>query len=158
MKKNKFLIMLLIYLSSFNAYCDDFAVVMKSALMCNSVLDIELFYSILQKKYGDPIRKDGALWFKGNASIYNQSVEEFFISDNSTEYEFIGAVIAVKPDALSEALNTTPGILSNYRKTNPNEMYSIYHNTSSSEILWYKEKSKWICKRKSNFYRDYIRR
>ena len=116
-----------------NAFANNFNLTIKDGLLCNDVLDIELYYSLLYKKFGKPIQKEGALWFKGNENIYGQSVEEFFISDNTSEYEFIGVIVNQKPTDLVNTLKSAPGINATYY--NYNKMLSSFAKKQFSDMI-----------------------
>ena len=144
-------IILLIF-TSILVRADDTAVQVRGGVTCSSILDMEFFYFMLSKKYGAPVRKEGAYWFKAGLAFYGQTADEVFIADGSSAWNFVGVVLSGKPPELAETIRNTPGLGMVFRKSNVDDPYSPYHSQNGSEILWFGEsKSKLLCKIKSNY-------
>ena len=123
----------------------DFGITIGPAVLCRDKLDMKIYYDYLKGSFGQPYKHEqGAYWFRTKTQLFGKDLVEVFVSDQSTEWEFIGAVFKVKPDELAKTLQSEAGPL--YVKTATGYQYSPYQTQSLSEIMWQSNNAKLLCR------------
>lgn len=123
----------------------DFGVTIGPAVLCRDKLEMKFYYDYLKGSFGQPYKHEqGAYWFRTKAQLFGKDLSEVFVSDQSTEWEFIGAVFKVKPDDLAKSLQSDAG--PRYVKTATGYQYSPYQAQSLSEIMWQGNNAKLLCR------------
>lgn len=123
----------------------DFSVTIGPALLCRDKLEMKFYYDYLKGSFGQPYKHEqGAYWFRTKAQLFGKDLNEVFVSDQSTDWEFVGAVFKVKPDELAKALQSDVGPI--YIKTAAGYQYSPYAAQSLSEIMWQGNNAKLLCR------------
>lgn len=110
-------------------------------------LNINNYYDYYKKELKKPYKQEaGAIWFKANGkTFFSESIEDVFISDNTSNWIFIGIVVLNNPDKVFENIKNIPG--ARFWKKDKNEKYSPYISNAGTEILWFGEnKSKIVYK------------
>ena len=123
----------------------DFSVTIGPAVLCRDKMEMKFYYDYLKDSFGQPYKHEqGAYWFRTKTQLFGKDLTEVFISDQSTDWEFVGAVFKVKPDVLAKALQSDVGPL--YIKTAAGYQYSPYATQSLSEIMWQGNNAKLLCR------------
>lgn len=123
----------------------DFGVTIGSAVLCRDKLDMKYLYDYLKGSFGQPYRHEqGAYWFRTKALLFGKELTETFVSDQSTQWEFVGAVFKIKPDDLVKTMQSDVGPV--YVKTANGYRYSAYQTQSLSEIMWQNNNAKLLCR------------
>jgi hypothetical protein len=121
-----------------------FGPVIGAALLCHDHLDNAYFYSWLTTHFGAPYKHTGgAYWFRtGDATLWGAPVTEVMVSDDTSEWVFVGAVADVPPDELEQAVRKAAGV----RHVAANaSAYPLRISTPGSTIAYYNAKSKIYC-------------
>jgi hypothetical protein len=123
----------------------DFGVTIGPAVLCRDKLDMKYLYDYLAGSFGQPYKHEqGAYWFRTKAQLFGKDLTETFVSDQSTQWEFVGAVFKIKPDDLVKAMQSDVGPI--YVKTANGYRYSPYQTQSLSEIMWQNNNAKLLCR------------
>lgn len=123
----------------------DFGITVGPAVLCRDKLDMKTMYDYLKGSFGQPARHEqGAYWFRTKAQLFGKDLVEVFVSDQSTQWEFVGAVFKVKPDELAKTMQSDIGPV--FIKTASGYQYSPYAAQGLSEIMWQKNNSKLLCR------------
>lgn len=123
----------------------DFGVTIGPAVLCRDMLDMKFFYDYLSANFGPHYKQEqGAYWFKAGVQLFGQDVDEIFMSDQSSNWIFVGVVFKAKPDALAKALLASAGTV--FVKTDAGYKYSPYQSQGVSEILWRDNGAKLLCR------------
>ena len=123
----------------------DFGVTIGPAVLCRDKLEMKTLYDYLKGSFGNPYKHEqGAYWFRTKAQLFGQQLIETFVSDQSTEWEFTGAVFKIKPDALAKVVQTNVG--PGFVKTATGYQYSPYQAQGLSEIMWQNNNAKLLCR------------
>ena len=124
----------------------DFGVTVGPAILCRDKLDMRFFYDYLKASFGAPYKRDqNAYWFRAQAQLFGKETKEIFISDQSSDWIFVGVVFKSKPDDLAKAVQENAG--TRFYKTNAGYQYSPYQAQGTSEIMWQTNDSKLLCRR-----------
>lgn len=101
-------------------------------------------YDYMTKFFGPySKREQGAIYWKVDGQLFENSVNEVFISDGSTTWVFVGATFSVPPEVIAEGAKRTYG--ASFWKKNPSHKYTAFKSASSSEIVWKDSGSKALC-------------
>ena len=123
----------------------DFGVTLGPAVLCRDKLEIKYLYDYLGASFGPAYKREqGAYWFRTKAQLFGKDLVEVFVSDQSSEWDFVGAVFKVKPDELATAVQTAVGPI--FVKTATGYQYSPYQAQGSSEIMWQNRSAKLLCR------------
>ena len=123
----------------------DFGVTVGPAVLCRDKLDMKYLYDYLKGSFGEPARHEqGAYWFRTKAQLFGKNLAEVFVSDQSTDWEFVGAVFKLKPDELAKTLQSDVGPV--FVKTANGYQYSPYQAQGLSEIMWQDNNAKLLCR------------
>ncbi|HXA46429.1 MAG TPA: hypothetical protein VNW52_02275 [Burkholderiaceae bacterium] len=133
-----------------NAYAvgprPDFGVTIGPAILCRDLLDMKFFYDYLSASFGPAYKREqGAYWFRAKAQLFGKDIKEIFISDQSSDWAFVGAIFNVKPDELAKAVQASAG--TDFSKTVQGYQYSTYQSQGTSEIMWQANDAKLLCRR-----------
>ncbi len=124
----------------------DFGVTLGPAVLCRDKLEMKYLYDYLSTSFGPAYKREqGAYWFRTKAQLFGKELVEVFVSDQSSEWDFVGAVFKVKPDELATAVQTAAGPV--FVKTATGYQYSPYQAQGSSEIMWQNKNAKLLCRR-----------
>jgi hypothetical protein len=124
----------------------DFGVTIGPAILCRDLLDMKFFYDYLSASFGPAYKREqGAYWFRAKAQLFGKDVKEIFISDQSSDWAFVGAIFNVKPDELAKSVQAEAG--TDFNKTAKGYQYSPYQSQSTSEIMWQANDAKLLCRR-----------
>ncbi|HEX7644603.1 MAG TPA: hypothetical protein VF472_20550 [Burkholderiaceae bacterium] len=123
----------------------DFGVTIGPAVLCRDKMEMKFYYDYLKGSFGQPYKHEqGAYWFRTKTQLFGKDLIEVFVSDQSTDWEFVGAVFKIKPDELAKAMPSEVGPL--YVKTAAGYRYSPYATQSLSEIMWQNNNAKLLCR------------
>ena len=126
----------------------DFAVTIGPVVLCRDMLDMKFFYDYLNASFGRSYKQEqGAYWFKAKAQLFGKDVTEIFISDQSSDWVFVGAVFKAKPDDLAKAVLTSTGTV--FAKSDAGYKFSPYQSQGTSEIMWQDNNAKLLCRQQS---------
>lgn len=147
----KHILIIVIITMSGQVFANTYPQKMISVLSGNSILDVTHYYSYLQEKYGAPYQEsEGAFWFKTKENFFGLDVEETFISNGDSLYNFIGIVIKGSPEKVVE--QKIPWI--SFKKQNPDDPYSLYISKDRTQLLWFgNDKSKIVFLIKNHKYK-----
>jgi len=123
-----------------------FGPVIGSAILCRSHLDNKYFYDYLQTSFGKSYKHDGgAFWFKTtDASLWGVQVKEVWVSDDTSELVFVGALTEAKADELADAVKNAAGV-----RFVPQDAskYPLRTSNPGTTIAYVNKKSKIYCSR-----------
>jgi hypothetical protein len=121
-----------------------FAPVIGAALLCHDHLDNTYFYSWLKTHFGPAYKHEGgAYWFRtGETTLWGAPVTEVMVSDDTSEWVFVGAVAEVAPDELEQAIRKAAGVGHRAVDASP---YPLRVSIPGSTIAYYNAKSKIYC-------------
>ncbi len=123
----------------------DFGVTVGPAILCRDKLDMKFMYDYLSGSFGAPYKREqGAYWFRTKAQLFGKDVTEVFVSDQSSEWEFVGALFKIKPDELVKGLQTSDGL--NFVKTELGYQYTPFKAQGLSEVMWQSNNAKMLCR------------
>lgn len=112
-------------------------------LLCLNPLDEIFFRYYLIQSFGKPYKREGgAYWFKTDANLWGFPVTDMLVSDESSNYTFLAAVLDAKPDKLSEAILANAGIRHNAIGTS---RFPVRQSAPGSQIIHFQQKSKIFC-------------
>ncbi|KQQ86802.1 hypothetical protein [Massilia sp. Leaf139] len=122
-----------------------FGPVIGSALLCRSQLENVYFHSYLTTAFGPAKKQEGgALWFKGEATLWGKQVLDLMVSDDTHPMVFIAAVLDSTPEALEEAIRAQVGV---QHRTLDAAQYPLRVSNAGSVIAYQNGKSKIYCAR-----------
>ena len=123
-----------------------FGPVIGSAILCRSELDNKYFYDYLQTFFGKSYKHEGgAFWFKTtDATLWGAQVKEVWVSDDTSELVFIGALTEPKADELADAVKNATGVRFIPQDTSK---YPLRVSNPGTTIAYVKKKSKIYCAR-----------
>jgi hypothetical protein len=117
--------------------------VIGSALLCRGHLDNHYFHSYLSSAYGPSYKHEGgAYWFKADGNLWGEQVAEFWVSDDSSELVFIGAVTETTPDKLDESIRAAAGVKHVAASA---AAFPVRASREGSNIVYFANKSKIFC-------------
>ncbi len=123
----------------------DFGVTIGPAVLCRDKLEMKYLYDYLKGSFGEPYKHEqGAYWFRTKTQLFGKELIETFVSDQSTEWEFVGAVFKIKPDDLAKTMQSDVGPI--FVKTATGYRYSPYQAQGLSEIMWQNNNAKLLCR------------
>lgn len=123
----------------------DFSVTIGPAVLCRDKLEMKYLYDYLSASFGPAYKQEqGAYWFRTKTQLFGKDLVEVFVSDQSSEWEFVGAVFKIKPEELAKAVQTAAGPI--FVKTTSGYQYSPYHAQAMSEIMWQDKNAKLLCR------------
>jgi hypothetical protein len=133
-----------------NAYAvgpkPDFGVTIGPAILCRDLLDMKFFYDYLSASFGPAYKREqGAYWFRAKAQLFGKDVKEIFVSDQSSDWVFVGAIFNAKPDELAKSVQASAG--TDFKKYLSGYQYSPYQSQGTSEIMWQDKDAKLLCRR-----------
>ena len=112
-------------------------------LLCLNPLDELFFRYYLIQSFGKPYKREGgAYWFRTDANLWGIPVTEVLVSDESSNYTFLAAVLEAKPDKVAEAVLANAGI-----KHNPigTSRFPVRQSAPGSQIIHFQQKTKIFC-------------
>jgi hypothetical protein len=123
-----------------------FGPIVGNAVLCRSHLENKYFYSYLQTSFGNSYKHEGgAFWFKTpDATLFGVEVKEVWVSDDTSELVFIGALTEAEPDKLADAVRKSAGIRYTARDASK---YPLRVSVPGSTIAYVNKKSKIYCSR-----------
>ena len=121
-----------------------FGPVIGAALLCHDHLDNAYFYSWLKTHFGPAYKHEGgAYWFRtGETTLWGAPVTEVMVSDDTSEWVFVGAVAEVAPDELEQDIRKAAGVRHVAADASP---YPLRVSVPGSTIAYYNAKSKIYC-------------
>jgi len=123
-----------------------FGPVIGNAILCRSHLDNAYFYSYLLKAFGKSYKHaGGAYWFKAaDASLWGVPLKEVWVSDDSAELVFIGAIADTQADKLADAVKDVVGV-----RFVPQDAskYPARMSNPGTTIVYLQKRSKIYCSR-----------
>jgi hypothetical protein len=123
----------------------DFGVIIGPAALCRDRLDMKFYYDYLTASFGPSYKREqGAFWFKAKAQLFGQEVKEIFISDQSSNWAFVGVIFNAKPDDLAKSVQAAAGSI--HTKNSASYQYSPYQAQGTSEIMWQDKNAKLLCR------------
>ena len=124
----------------------DFSVTIGPAILCRDKLDMKFFYDYLTASFGPSYKQEqGAYWFRTKTQLFGKDIKEIFISDQSSDWIFVGAIFNAKPDDLAQAVQASAGTV--FAKSANSYRYSPYQSQGTSEIMWQANDAKLLCRR-----------
>lgn len=123
-----------------------FGTIIGSALLCRSHLENNYFYSYLETAYGKPYKHEGgAYWFKTpDTTLWGTESKEVWVSDDTSELVFIGALNEAEPDQFATAIRSGTGI--RFTAADASK-YPLRVSGAGSTIAYVDKKSKIYCAR-----------
>ena len=123
-----------------------FGPIVGNALLCRSHLENKYFYAYLETSYGKSYKHEGgAFWFKTpDTTLWGTEVKEVWVSDDTSELVFIGALSEAEPDKLADAVRSSVGV--RYTAQDASK-YPLRTSALGSTIAWVGKKSKIYCAR-----------
>lgn len=112
-------------------------------LLCLNPLDELFFRYYLIQSFGQPYKREGgAYWFHTDANLWGIPVTDMLVSDESSNYTFLAAVLEAKPDKVAEAVLANAGIKHNVTDSS---RYPARQSAPGSQIIHFQQKSKIFC-------------
>lgn len=112
-------------------------------LLCLNPLDEIFFRHYLIQSFGKPYKREGgAYWFRTDASLWGIPVRDMLVSDESSNYTFLAAVLETTPDKLADAVFNEAGIRHNVIGSG---RYPVRQSAPGSQIIHFQQKSKIFC-------------
>jgi hypothetical protein len=112
-------------------------------LLCLNSLNEIYFRQYLTQAFGQPYkREEGAYWFKSNAKLWGIQVTDILVSDETSDYTFLAAVLDSKPEKLNDAIANVAGIR---HTTIGTDAFPIRQAQAGSQIIHFQQKSKIFC-------------
>ncbi len=113
------------------------------SLLCLNPLDELFFRYYLIQSFGNPYkREEGAYWFRTDANLWGIPVTDMLVSDESSNYTFLAAVLEAKPDKVAEAVLANAGIKHPAIGTS---RFPVRQSAPGSQIIHFQQKSKIFC-------------
>jgi len=107
---------------------------------------MKFFYDYLSASFGPAYKREqGAYWFHAKAQLFGKDIKDIFISDQSSDWVFVGAIFNVKPDELAKSIQAEVG--TDFNKTVKGYQYAPYQSQGTSEIMWQSNDAKLLCRR-----------
>ena len=121
-----------------------FGTIIGNGLLCRDETDNIYYYNYLLKYFGAPYKHEGgAFWFKTDgATLWSTPISEVMVSDDTSTYIFVGAVVEAKPEDLEKAIIQQVGIHYTIIDTSP---YPVREAKPASRIVYFDTKSKIYC-------------
>lgn len=120
-----------------------FATTVGYTLLCLNPLDELFFHHYLIQSFGKPYKREGgAWWFRTDANLWGIPVSSVLVSDESSNYTFLAAVLEAKPDKVAEAVLANAGIRHNVIGTS---RFPVRQSAPGSQIIHFQQKSKIFC-------------
>ncbi len=80
-------------------------------LLCLNPLDEIYFRNYFFAAFGKPFKREGgAYWYKSDATLWGVPVLNVMVSDETSNYTFLAAVLDTTPDQLDDAIFANAGI------------------------------------------------
>jgi hypothetical protein len=128
-------------------------------LLCLNPLNEIYFREYLIQAFGQPYkREEGAYWFKSNGKLWGVSVTDVLVSDETSAYTFLAAVMDINPEKLNDAIANSAGLRHSIvgqpnRPTPPPTTkpalnpttFPIRQAQTGSQIIHFRQKSKIFC-------------
>jgi hypothetical protein len=123
-----------------------FGPIVGSAILCRSHLENGYFYTYLETAFGKSYKHEGgAYWFKTpDTTLWGSEVKEVWVSDDSNELVFIGALTEAEPDKLADLVRASVGV--RYTPQDASK-YPLRTSALGSIIAYVDKKSKIYCAR-----------
>jgi hypothetical protein len=123
-----------------------FGPIVGNALLCRSHLENGYFYTYLETAFGKPYKHEGgAYWFKTpDTTLWGFESKEVWVSDDTSELVFIGALSEAEPDKLADAVRASVGV--RYTAQDAGK-YPLRASVLGSTIAYVDKKSKIYCAR-----------
>jgi hypothetical protein len=117
-----------------------------NAILCRSHLENSYFYTYLETAFGKSYKHEGgAYWFKTpDTTLWGSEVKEVWVSDDTNELVFIGALTEAAPDKLAELVRSSVGVRYTVQDASK---YPVRTSVLGSTIAWADKKSKIYCAR-----------
>jgi hypothetical protein len=118
--------------------------VIGAALLCHDQLDNAYFYRWLKTHFGPAYKHEGgAFWFRtGEATLWGAPVSDVLVSDDTSEWVFVGAVTDMPPDELEQSISKAAGV---HHIAADASRYPLRVSVPGSTIAYYNAKSKIYC-------------
>lgn len=123
-----------------------FGPVIGNAILCRSHLENAYFYNYLETAFGKSYKHEGgAYWFKTpDTTLWGADVKQVWVSDDTSELIFIGALTESEPDKLADAVKSAVGL--RYPVQGAGK-YPLRVSALGSSIAYVNKKSKIYCAR-----------
>ena len=123
-----------------------FGPIVGNAILCRSHLENSYFYTYLETSFGKSYKHEGgAYWFKTpDTTLWGSEVKEVWVSDDTNELVFIGALTEAAPDKLADLVRSSVGV--RYAVQDASK-YPLRTSVLGSTIAWVDKKSKIYCAR-----------
>jgi hypothetical protein len=123
-----------------------FGPIIGNAILCRSHLENAYFYNYLETAFGKSYKHEGgAYWFKTpDTTLWGAEVKEVWVSDDTSELIFIGALTEPEPDKLADAVRSAAGL--RYPVQDASK-YPLRVSSLGSTIAYVDKKSKIYCVR-----------
>ena len=123
-----------------------FGPIIGNAILCRSHLENTYFYSYLETAFGKSYKHEGgAYWFRTpDTTLWGAEVKEVWVSDDTSELIFIGALTEPAPDKLAEAVRSAVGL--RYAVQDASQ-YPLRVSALGGTIAYVDKKSKIYCAR-----------
>ena len=123
-----------------------FGPIVGNAVLCRSHLENNYFYAYLETAFGKSYKHEGgAYWFKTpDTTLWGAEVKEVWISDDTSELVFIGALTEPAPDKLADLVRSSVGV--RYTAQDAGK-YPLRTSALGSTIAYVDKKSKIYCAR-----------
>lgn len=117
-----------------------------NAVLCRSHLDNRYFYTYLETYFGKSYKHEGgAYWFKTpDTTLWGTETKEVWVSDDTSEHIFIGALNEAEPDQFAIAIRSGTGI--RFTALDASK-YPLRVSGAGSTIAYVDKKSKIYCVR-----------
>lgn len=124
-----------------------FSTTVGTAVLCLDDLDPGFIHNYMAQLKPSYKREDGAYWFKTATDMFGVPVTEVFVSDGSTEHNFVGVISSMSPDEIVEALGNGAPAGGVFMKDNAADRYSTYSSANGSVVAFQGKNGKVYCRR-----------
>jgi hypothetical protein len=124
-----------------------FSMTVGTAVLCLDDLDPGFLYNYMAQLKPSYKREEGAYWFKTATDMFGVPVTEVFISDGSSEHNFVGVLSSLPPDQIVEAIGNGAPTGGVFIKDNPADKYSTYSSAGGSVVAFQGKNGKVYCRR-----------
>ncbi|MES2742180.1 MAG: hypothetical protein V4754_14690 [Pseudomonadota bacterium] len=122
-----------------------FGTVVGNAVLCLDHVDNAYFHAYLVSAFGPSYKREGgAYWFKSDATLWGAKITDVIVSDDSSDWTFVGLVADTTPEILDPSIVAASGV--HYVRMD-RSAFPVRESSPGSKIVYFNSKSKVYCAR-----------